>query len=455
MDKYSGKTLFYGQNIDFEIEDCYLTLFVPGDITQEIMYFDMGNGVKELGEKQPLKMSQLLCITNDGYKNIECYFDPLSYGYNSKNMFCGPSTFTIPLKRYIVYDLTKKSEKCRMIYFSKHIHKLTNLVPFPRFESNEGKKYIIDCDFPSLKLTSKFNIDDYEIEMKPTYKTSFNGPIMDFTPGLELLFNKPVKNDDIEKFYTSLIRFVHYCSMRTNIFPESFIISNGVIDGEIFSYFLPKESDKEDLNSVYRDSFSWDVLYKNAGSLFTLIYNNSIYIMNNQENRRLRLAISYESISKDAAAFEYEFDSLYPDGIPYSTERKQIEDEVVSELNPLLENSTGKKRKIYKSFVRNIHLQSLGDKIEFALDQFSDGLINVKNIFKIKYTNEEIGEFCRAIRNDVDHGNKINEITNDSVLSYIVLRCLIYAMQLKKANFEFEDINVLIILLYSIKGAPR
>lgn len=158
MNKYSGKTLFYGQNIDFEIEDCYLTLFVPRDITQEIMYFDMGNGIKALSEKQPLKMNQLSCRTNDGYKNIDCYFDPLSYGCCSKNMFCDTSIFTISLKRYIVYDLTKKDDKCRMIFFSKNIHKLTNLVPFPRYESNEGKKYIIDFDFPSLKLTSKFKI---------------------------------------------------------------------------------------------------------------------------------------------------------------------------------------------------------------------------------------------------------------------------------------------------------
>lgn len=36
-----------------------------------------------------------------------------------------------------------------------------------------------------------------------------------------------------------------------------------------------------------------------------------------------RLWVGLESISKDAASFESEFDNLYPNGIPYSEERKK------------------------------------------------------------------------------------------------------------------------------------
>lgn len=71
---------------------------------------------------------------------------------------------------------------------------------------------------------------------------------------------------------------------------------------------------------------------------------------------------------------------------------------------------------------------------------------------KIDYTNEALGEYCSQIRNDVDHGNRITGITEEQANSFILLRCLIYAMQLKKANFSSEDISNLIDSLYQIKG---
>ena len=342
-----------------------------------------------------------------------------------------------------------------MVYYSKNIHKLTNLIPKFQYDFEDNNRYFIDLNFPSLKQTSNFIIDDYELELKPTYRNTCNGLTMDFTPGLKLSFNKPIKADDIEKFYITFIRFVHYCSMRTNIVPDTFVFCNGSELGEIFSYFGVNDVDKEEINSLWYDSFSWNFLYKNAGELFKLIYNNSIHLLNNQEKRKLRIAVSYESISKDAAAFEYEFDSLFPNGVPCTNERKELEESIVAELKPLLNDSSGKKKKIYKNLIKNVHIESLGDKIEYALNEFSFGFSRIRNRLQVKLTNEEIAEYCRCTRNDVDHGNKINEISNDIVLSYILLRCLIYTMQLRKANFDFTDIDVLINLLYSIKELPQ
>ncbi len=67
---------------------------------------------------------------------------------------------------------------------------------------------------------------------------------------------------------------------------------------------------------------------------------------------------------------------------------------------------------------------------------------------------EALGEYCSKIRNDVDHGNRIEAISDEVVNSFILLRCLIYAMQLKKAGYSDEEIDGLINLLYQIKGLP-
>lgn len=455
MNKFAGKTKFYGKRVNFEIEDFYLTLFVDGDISQKLMYSELANGTK-LMVKQPLKIKELSCITNDGLTKVVCYFDKLSYSGQSKTMYLGDSTIKIPLKKLIVFNLSKTVNKYYMIFFSKELHMFTELVPrFKPINSGNDRSIVLDLNFSSLNLISKFKLSGHNIELKPTYKYKIQGSSIDFTPGLKLTFDKELNEKEIDKFYTTLIKFVHYCSMRTNIEPESFAFCNGVHEGEIHSYFGLNKIDNEDLCSIYRDSFSWSILSKKAANLFKLIFNNKIHLLHNHENRISRLAVSFESVSKDAAAFEYEFDSLYPSGMPYSNERATLETEVVGEITPLMEKSSGKKRKIYKSLIKNVHIQSLGDKIEFCLDKYSKFFKTTMQNFNIRMNHEEIGEHCRSIRNDVDHGNKIEKISDDEAASFIVLRCLIYAIQLKKAKFNQNEVNSLINCLYSIKGAPR
>ena len=47
-----------------------------------------------------------------------------------------------------------------------------------------------------------------------------------------------------------------------------------------------------------------------------------------------------------------------------------------------------------------------------------------------------------------------NVITQEQVWSFILLRCLVYAIQLKRASFEDKDIDTLLDQLYSIEGFP-
>lgn len=49
------------------------------------------------------------------------------------------------------------------------------------------------------------------------------------------------------------------------------------------------------------------------------------------------------------AAFEWEFDRLFPDGICKSKERVEAELIVSQKLNELIDTSSGKTKKIYKS----------------------------------------------------------------------------------------------------------
>ena len=449
MRRYVGKTKYNDVNIDFELEDLTLKLFVPGDVAKDILWQEEG-GKLTMRVKKPLNVETLSGCTNDEKYQIKCYFKSDNYGMNSKTMGLGKTTIIIPLIRYIVYDLYKPRDKFYMIYYSKQMHYFTNLMPNFQYDN---QTFFFKCDFPSTNLIARAEIDDYDFEMVPTYICNWNGPKIDFTPGIKIEFNKALDERRIEKFYETFLYFIRYSFMRMDMFPDKFEFSNGSFCGEIISNGKVSE-EVEDLTSVYRDSFSWELLHTHAGELFKLIYCNAIHILNTQEKKALRLYVSLESISKDSAAFEAEFDSTYLKGIPCSDERKQIEEEIRNEITPLMENSSGKKRKIYKGFIRHLHIESLADKIEYAFKEYMKSIQLVKSRLRINYTPEALGEYCSKIRNDVDHGNRIDAISDEVVNSFILLRCLIYAMQLKKAGYSDEEIDGLINLLYQIKGLP-
>lgn len=161
-----------------------------------------------------------------------------------------------------------------------------------------------------------------------------------------------------------------------------------------------------------------------------------------------------ESISKDAAAFESEFDNLYPNGIPYSEERKNIEDEIVSEITPLMEKSVSRKKKIYKGFIKHVHMESLRDKMEYALVEYSGCIKTIKNRFAKDMSYKEIAEVCSNARNDIDHGNKLNGLDQKVVQGYIIIRGLIYAIQLSRFGMKQDEINSSINNLFLLPGVP-
>lgn len=82
-----------------------------------------------------------------------------------------------------------------------------------------------------------------------------------------------------------------------------------------------------------------------------------------------------------------------------------------------------------------------------SFTKYENCIKKVKDTLKITYTFDEISEECARKRNDVDHGNKY-DIDDKTIKSFIMLRCLIYAMQLKRAGFDDVDTDNLTNYLY-------
>lgn len=454
---YVGKTCLMNEEIDFEFNNFILKIYLSRDLTENLLFQKGPSGMILTGRKKPLPTTKFIGTTNDGTHTFVFYIDNVGYGYTSNTLFMNGSVLKIRVKKFIIYNSIRHPSTNTMIFYSKSFHRFLDMIPnFENKQNEEGElTFFLNCKFDTTKLISTFTIDDIEFELKPTFKCNWNGPKIDFTPGLQLKFNKTLSDEQVDKIYDTFIHFIQYSFMRKDIYPEAMTFNNGDGDGEIHSIHSHYKFEEEKVNDIWRDSFTWSILYKHAGELFKTIYEGNIHLLNNQETLDSRLYVSFVSISKDAAAFEYEFDKAFPDGVPYSTERKQIETEILNEITPLKDSSEGKKRKIYKGFIKHVHMESLEDKMGFAFETYSNCIALLKQRIAPNFTSEKMAEACADIRNDVDHGNKITDIGEDVATSFAMLRALIYAIQLRQCGFMDDDINVLTNILYCVKGLPR
>jgi hypothetical protein len=73
----------------------------------------------------------------------------------------------------------------------------------------------------------------------------------------------------------------------------------------------------------------------------------------------------------------------------------------------------------------------------------------------LKLSYEDIAEVCSGLRNGIDHGDKIQDNNTDKVFpSFVILKGLIYAIQLKRLGMEEDAIDDSINNLYLIKNLP-
>ena len=158
------------------------------------------------------------------------------------------------------------------------------------------------------------------------------------------------------------------------------------------------------------------------------------------------------------AAFEWEFDRLFPDGICKSKERVEAELIVSQKLNELIDTSSGKTKKIYKSLLKCIERRpSLANKIEkigsdmgALLEPFGQQLYGF-NKEELNYT--DMGKRLGDQRNYFAHGDLDKDFIGLSLLDLIFLQRIIYAIQLKISGLEDKQIQRAINDLFQCRFA--
>lgn len=344
-----------------------------------------------------------------------------------------------------------------MVYYSKDLMRCLHLTPFYNVNLNNDKDKpiaMVELNGSSCEKKSYSNVLGYDIEISPTYRKQWSGCNFDFTPGLQLKIKNAVNLDYNTqfKFYHAFIKFLKYIFMRDNMMPEYCNFKYLTVQGNIYSnYYNNDESEPENANEIYSSYIYWNHFYTVAANIFKAIIEENILLNNIPKKRIDRIMINDVSISKDAAEFEYEFQIAYPTGIPHSEQRIEVEYEVKNELSALKDKATGIKKDYYKQFIKHVKQESLKGNMQYVFDEYALILEPFSKKLHLELSFDEISSECAGTRNTINHGKKDREITTNTAGCYVLLRALIYSMQLKRFGLDDENIKASLFDLYRIK----
>lgn len=451
-----GKVEVEKKDYVFEFSNNTLNVYFDNDTAQALFMEKNATGVFLPREELPFEKLDGILI--DGSSRVTFYFKKNNYGWEHKitTVSLGSWDLKVTIDKYLLYTYCEMRGFTQISLYSKEFQKFLNMAPNISIDPFDDKitSGKINFEFDSVNMKNEFKVGDLNYLISPTYSLIWKGPEFDFTPGLSLKWQELSNEKQILRLSEVMLRFIQYCFMRTNIYPEEIIVLTGNVKGSLHFCIRNIKREKADKYDIYRDTLPWRFIYKASGNIISSIYRDEIHLLNLPGEKILRLWVGLESISKDAAAFESEFDNLYPNGIPYSEERKNIEDEIVSEITPLMEKSISRKKKIYKGFIKHVHMETLRDKMEYALGKYSGCIETIKNRFAKDMSYKEIAEVCSNARNDIDHGNKLNGLDQKVVQGYIIIRGLIYAIQLSRFGMKQDEINSSINDLFLLPEAP-
>lgn len=455
--KYSGTTKFYDKETMYDFDGLYLNLYVDNEVYNKLTMSDRGNGVMT-SELQKLEFDYLDCAINGTT-------DKVVFSFGKDISKCSSINFksfiiTLYVHNFIEYKhsgIPSENSDFTMVYYSNDLMSCLHLTPAYNVNlvyEKDKPIAMVELDNSSCEKKSYSNVLGYDIEISPTYRKQWSGCNFDFTPGLQLKIKNGVNIDYNTqfKFYHGFIKLLKYIFMRDNMMPDNFNFKYFTVQGNMYSnYYDNVQSESENANEIYSSYIYWNHFYPVAANIFKAIIENSILLNNIPKTRNDRIMINDVSISKDAAEFEYEFKIAYPNGVPHSEQRVAIENEVKNELNILKDNATGKKKDYYKQFIKHVKQESLKGNMQYMFDEYALILESFYKKLRLELSFDEISSECAGIRNTINHGKKDREITSTTAGCYVLLRALIYSMQLKRFGLDDEYIKASLFDLYRIK----
>lgn len=157
------------------------------------------------------------------------------------------------------------------------------------------------------------------------------------------------------------------------------------------------------------------------------------------------------------AAFEWEYRRNFPDGVPKTESQLKAETAVAHEIAESINNSKGKKRKIYKFLSRLVKSNSLESEI-VHIGKVIDDIIGVfgKNLYRLneeELSYSEMGKRLSSQRNHYAHGDLDQGFIGLSLPDLMYMEYIIYAIQLNHYGIDAKHIRCAINDLFHLNFA--
>ena len=467
---YSGMCSYRDIDFTFVFYDDELRLIPPADkretIRMDWIMTPIGKGVYTMGE--PLTMDEPYLIGHCNETGTDFIFITKQGGHiGSQN-----SVLFVPIVAYIRCRY-KRDNIARMSFSSpviNCIHPVTQGYGFSMDAESFNTTGVFTVTTQSFNETTtapqSFNVDDKQISVEFSISrklsTKLNEPPI--TLSSSMLFEFEPTNDYrfIYKLWYTAKQFLQYLCYRKNIFLPEVALSAPTEDGKFEEFatlyvFNEKGASEENLLKSGR-YIKLATLAGSEGKILTDIANGTLYLRHLPQSYCSGRSIDASRFIMITAAFEWEFQRSFPEGIAKSESTLKAEDVVAEKIQHLLEKAdNGKQRKIYKFLQRLVRSDSLESEI-IHTGKVIDDIIGVfgKHLYRmnsqeLKYS--EMGQRLSSQRNNYAHGNLDKEFIGLSLLDLMYMEYVLYAMQLHYYGIDATNIRRAINDLFHLNYA--
>ena len=308
-------------------------------------------------------------------------------------------------------------------------------------EEHDGKIKISTYDFDSTTTKEqKFTVFGKEVQVyfgiTRTTSLSIEKPPLTLSSSMVLYFEETQDYSFILELNRIAKEFIQFLCNRRNIsFTKIQLSSRESNVGQYVEIGEDIEIEMKPLKDGRYIQQKYIAGYE--GKILNDIAENNLYLRHLGKSFRDSRIIDAASFVLRTAAFEWEFSRLFSEDEWKSEQRKILEEEASKELERLIENSTGKLKKIYKDLKKSVvSYLSLSQKICQIFEEYGASLLDLfgQSIYKlnnISYNHSEIAERIGKQRNNFAHGNLDKEFINESLLDVVFLEQIVLVMQLQ------------------------
>ena len=454
---YTGKLTYKGIKFAFAFSGDELRLVPQNTKQKQKIRFkwqmsEIREGVYTFSDPTPVQDAFLIGVCNETMRRIVFYPVPGSCLSYHMDVIC------IPIFAYVTcrFDRESIDRVCFTCTEINYIHPVQNVISkqfdHQRFAQTGEADISIQAYNHTTSEEQSFIIDG------KTVKTYFgiwrqiggknNEPPLSARSSLFFEFDTTSDFGFIIRLWQVAKTFVSYLCYRTNIDISSIQLDAPYPEGkhEHFAtvHFIEHDSNSE-VNPLNAGRYiSQALIAGSEGRILTDISADQLYIRHLPKSYHDGRSIDAARFVMLTAAFEWEFQKQYPNGVVKSKATIAAEEKVKEEIQQCIDNNTGKKKSVYKHLLGAIDYGSfqseiiqIGKDYGEIITPFGTHLYK-SNHAELDYS--KMGERLGKQRNAFAHGDLDKDFIGLSLLDLIFLEMIIYAMQLR--YFGIEDLLI-------------